>query len=89
MSSHTLTISGAENQVYATKSGVTLETPYTLQNGDVIRISCASKGVNINGVEYLNQEEEHNISISNQDIVVTQIDGIQKFDCIVNITYTA
>lgn len=89
MSSHTLTISGAEYAVTATKNGVTLETPYTLQNGDVIRISCASKGVNINGVEYLNQEEEYNISISNQDIVVTQIAGIQKFDCVVNITYTA
>lgn len=88
MSSHTLTVSGS--LITVTKNGSVITTPYSLQNGDVITIDCATTGVNINGVEYLNRAEAYNISISNQDIAVTEISrGPQLNPCIVNITYTA
>ena len=64
MSSHTLTFEIAD----ATVNGNDVTSPYTLQNGDVIKLVYAAGTITVNGVTY---SETQDISLNNTDIVVT------------------
>lgn len=85
---HTLTTTTPSDYLSFYINDTSVSLPQNIKNGDIIRIDSATKGVTINGTQYLDREETYNISISNQDIVVELIEGIQKYTCNVIINYT-
>lgn len=85
---HTLTTTTPSDYLSFYINDTSVSLPQNIKNGDIIRINSATKGVTINGTQYLDREETYNISISNQDIVVELIEGIQKYSCNVIINYT-
>lgn len=85
---HTLTTTTPSDYLSFYINDTSVSLPQNIKNGDIIRINSATKGVTINGTQYLDREETYNINISNQDIVVELIEGIQKYDCNVIINYT-
>lgn len=84
---HTLTFSGETTLVSVNDNSV--QSGYTLQDGDVISVMTGAKGVNINGQDYLDSPAEYSIVLSNTDIVITEVSGVQKYGCSVLVTYTA
>lgn len=85
---HTLTTTTPSDYLSFYINDTSVSLPQNIKNGDIIKIDSATKGVTINGTQYLNREETYNISISNQDIVVELIEGVQKHQCVVIINYT-
>ena len=85
---HTLTTTTPSNYLLFYINDTSVSLPQNIKNGDIIKIISATKGVTINGTQYLDREETYNISISNQDIVVELVEGIQKHKCEVIINYT-
>lgn len=85
---HTLTTTTPSDYLSFYINDMSVSLPQNIKNGDIIKINSATKGVTINGTQYLNREETYNISISNQDIVVELIEGVQKHQCVVIINYT-
>ena len=85
---HTLTTTTPSDYLSFYINDTSVSLPQNIKNGDIIKIDSATKGVTINGTQYLNREETYNISISNQDIVVELIEGVQKNQCVVIINYT-
>nr|DAO33247.1 MAG TPA: hypothetical protein [Caudoviricetes sp.] len=85
---HTLTTTTPSDYLSFYINDTSVSLPQNIKNGDIIRIDSATKGVTINGTQYLDREETYNISISNQDIVVELIEGVQKHQCVVIINYT-
>lgn len=84
---HTLTTTTPSDYLSFYINDTSVSLPQNIKNGDVIKIDSATKGVTINGTQYLNREETYNINISNQDIVVELIEGSQKHQCVVIINY--
>lgn len=85
---HTLTTTTPSDYLSFYINDMSVSLPQNIKNGDIIKIDSATKGVTINGTQYLDREETYNISISNQDIVVELIEGAQKHQCVVIINYT-
>ena len=85
---HTLTTTTPSDYLSFYINDTSVSLPQNIKNGDIIKIDSATKGVTINGTQYLNREEPYNINISNQDIVVELIEGAQKNQCVVIINYT-
>lgn len=85
---HTLTTTTPSDYLSFYINDTSVSLPQNIKNGDIIKIDSATKGVTINGTQYLDSEETYNISISNQDIVVELIEGVQKHQCVVIINYT-
>lgn len=85
---HTLTTTTPSDYLSFYINNTSVSLPQNIKNGDIIRIDSAIKGVTINGTQYLDREETYNINISNQDIVVELIEGVQIHQCVVIINYT-
>lgn len=91
VSNHTLTIE--DQYSYADKVTVNdniITSPYTLQNGDVIKVPTLTQGITINGTSY-STRSENVLSISNEDITVTRTGAEKVFDPVpyITINYTA
>ena len=85
---HTLITTTPSDYLSFYINDTSVSLPQNIKNRDIIRNNSATKGVTINGTQYLDREETYNINISNQDIVVELIEGIQKYSCNVIINYT-
>ena len=91
VSSHTLTID--DQYSYGDKVTVNdniITSPYTLQNGDVIKVPTQTQGITINGTSY-STRSENVLSISNENITVTRTGAEKVIDPVpyITINYTA
>lgn len=67
-----------------------ITSPYTLQNGDVIKVPTLTQGITINGTSY-STRSENVLSISNEDITVIRTGAEKTIDPVpyITINYTA
>lgn len=74
---HTLTINDQYTGYWAvTVNGSNVTSPYTLQNGDIIKVPTLTQGITINGTSY-DFASENVLNISNEDITVVRT-GAEK-----------
>ena len=91
MSSHTLTINDQYTGYWAvTVNGNDVTSPYTLQNGDIIKVPTLTQGITINGTSY-DMRSENVLNISGEDIMVVRTGPEKTFDPVpyITINYTA
>ena len=87
---HTLTINDQFTGYWAvTVNDNNVTSPYTLQNGDIIKVPTLTQGITINGTSY-STRSENVLSISNEDITVTRIGPEKTIDPVpyITINYT-
>ena len=70
-------------------NGNKITSPYTLQNGDIIKVPTTTK-MTINGTSY-NTGNESVLNISNKDIVITRNGSEKEYETVpyITINYTA
>ena len=91
VSSHTLTFTKSSDGTL-TVNGNNVTSPYTLQNGDVIKVGgYFQSSVTINGTTYTPSYEGVVVNIENQDITISMVgsDPTVDTDYLITINYTA
>lgn len=91
VSSHTLTINDQYTSYWAvTVNDNNVTSPYTLQNGDVIKVPTLTQGITINGTSY-NLGDESVLNINGEDITVVRTGAEKTIDPVpyITINYTA
>lgn len=87
---HTLTINDQYTGYCAvTVNGSNVTSPYTLQNGDIIKVPTLTRGITINGTSY-DMRSENVLNISNEDITVIRTGPEKTVDPVpyITINYT-
>ena len=90
VSSHTLTFTKSSDGTL-TVNGNNVTSPYTLQNGDVIKVGgYFQSSVTINGTTYTPSYEGVVVNIENQDITISMVgsDPTVDTDYLITINYT-
>ncbi len=91
VSSHTLTIDDQSTSYWAvTVNDNNVTSPYTLQNGDIIKVPTLTQGITINGTSY-NFADESVLNINGEDITVVRTGAEKTTDPVpyITINYTA
>lgn len=87
---HTLTINDQYTGYWAvTVNGNDATSPYTLQNGDIIKVPTLTQGITINGTSY-DMRSENVLNISDEDITVIRTGAEKTVDPVpyITINYT-
>ena len=87
---HVLTINDQYTSYWAvTVNDNNATSPYTLQNGDIIKVPTLTQGITINGTSY-STRSENVLNISNEDITVVRTGAEKTIDPVpyITINYT-